>query len=327
MPIEKVARGYKTTCLMDFETSFGEAPAVAAGKLLPLNAFNLNVSRAKNSPATLTGRRDPAEPFDGNTEVSGSLTVPVDARAFPCWLKLLLGEPTSTGTTAEGSDAATAPYTHVFKPGDTSPSALIQASYGTNPPSYGTFTGCKVSSLALQAGGDGELTATVNLAGRGADFTETNYNPAAQMVPLKRFNNFQATLKDGGQAVATVTQFSLTIDNGLDTSIRTLGSGGMVYDIPEGIMSVSGSMTALFTSLALLNKAKNSTEMSLELGWIIDENTKLFFKLPEVQIQFQGPTVDGPSGVMTEYPFVAYFNDSADNACVIATVINDVEAY
>ena len=45
MSVEKVARGYKTTCLMDFETSFGVAPDVAAGKLLPINSFGLNVSR------------------------------------------------------------------------------------------------------------------------------------------------------------------------------------------------------------------------------------------------------------------------------------------
>ena len=72
MPIEKIARGYKTTCLLDFETSFGTDPGVAAGRLMPLNSFGLNVSRAKNSAATLTGRRDPSEPFDGNVEVSGA---------------------------------------------------------------------------------------------------------------------------------------------------------------------------------------------------------------------------------------------------------------
>ena len=82
MSVEKVARGYKTTCLMDFETSFGVAPDVAAGKLLPINSFGLNVSRAKNSSATLGGRRDPVEPYDGNTEVTGSLAVPVDAARF-----------------------------------------------------------------------------------------------------------------------------------------------------------------------------------------------------------------------------------------------------
>ena len=324
MPIEKIARGYKTTCLLDFETSFGTAPGVAAGRLMPLNSFGLNVSRAKNSAATLTGRRDPSEPFDGNVEVSGALTVPVDARAFPYWLKLLFGAATTTGS-GEASD--TAPFTHVFKPGDEAPSAVVQTNYGTDPVTFGKFTGCKVSSLAMQAGGDGELTATVNLVGRDVEYSQTNYNAAAELVTMKRFSNFQATLKSDGVAIATITDFSLTIDNGLDTSIRTIGSGGKLYDIPEGLMSVSGSMTAMFTNMTLLNKAKDNTELSMELGWSIDENNKITFKMPEVQIQFQGPTVDGPTGVKAEYPFVAYFNDAADNACIIATVVNDVASY
>ena len=319
MALEKIARGYKTTCLLDFETSFGTAPAVAGGKLMPINSFGLNVSRAKNSATTLTGRRDPSEPFDGNVEVSGALTVPVDARAFPYWLKLLFGAATTTGSAA--------PFTHVFKPGDESPSAVVQTNYGTSPVTFGKFTGCKVSSLAMQAGGDGELTATVNLVGRDVEYSETNYNASAELINMKRFSNFQATLKSDGTVIATVTDFSLTIDNGLDTSIRTLGSGGKLYDIPEGLLSVSGSMTAMFTNMVLLNKAKANTELSLELGWSIDDSNKITFKLPEVQIQFQGPTVDGPTGVKAEYPFVAYFNDSADNACIIATVVNDVASY
>lgn len=322
MALEKIARGYKTTCLLDFETSFGTAPSVAAGKLMPINSFGLNVSRSKNSAATLTGRRDPVEPFDGNVEVSGALTVPVDARAFPYWLKLLFGAPT---TTPAGPD--TAPYTHVFKPGDEAPSAIVQTTYGTSPATFGKFTGCKVASLAIQTGGDGELTATVNLVGRDVEYSETDYDSSAELVKMKRFSNFQATLKSDGVVVAIVTDFSLTIDNGLDTSIRTLGSGGKLYDIPEGLMSVTGSMTAMFTNMALLNKAKANTELSLEMGWSIDDSNKITFKMPEVQIQFQGPTIDGPTGVRAEYPFVAYFNDAADNACIIATVVNDVESY
>lgn len=318
-----VARGYKTTCLLDFETSFGVAPDTPAARRLPINTFSLNVSRAKNSAATLTGRRDPVEPFDGNAECSGALTVPMDVRAFPWWLKLMFGEPVTTGT----GEPAEAPYTHVFKPGDTGPSGIVQVTYGTTPETYGKFSGCKVSSLSIQTGGDGELTATVNLAGRSGEFSQTNYHADAVLVPMKRLNNFQAALKDGNAEIATVTQFDLTVDNGLDTSIRTLGSKGMVYDIPEGIMSVTGTMTMLFTGLTMLERAKNSTEMSLELAWEIDSSNKITIKLPEVQLQYQGPTVDGPTGVMAEYPFVAYHSDGADNACLVATVVNDVEAY
>lgn len=316
---EKVARGYKTTCMLDYEPSFGVAPTTKAPVILPINSFGLTVSRNKNSAQTLRGRRDPDMPFDGNVETSGDIVVPVGTRAFGYWLKLLFGAPTTTGS--EGA------FTHVFKPADESPSALIQCAYGTTPASYGHYSGCKVSSLQMTAGGDEELTATLSMAGKMATFDTTNYSAAAEPVVLKRLSNFQASLKRDNTAFAVCTGFDVTIDNGLDTDTRTLGTAGELYDIPEGIMSVTGNVTCLFTSLAMLNEAKNSTEMSLELSFTIDEDNSLSILLPEVQIQYQGPTVEGPTGIRTQYPFVAYYNDHAKNTVVEVTLKNDVASY
>ena len=317
---DPVARGYKTQCLMDFETTFGVLPDAGdrAGVILPINTFGLNVSRNKNSAQTLTGRRDPVEPFDGNTEVTGDITVPVDVNAFGYWLKLLLGAPTTTGSGT---------YTHVYKVSDTTPSGIVQCTYGTATESYGLFTGVKCSSMSMTVGGDEELTATFSLAGRDAAYSTTDYDSSASLVTLKRLNNFQAALKKDNVTFATCTQMDFTIDNGLDTSIRTIGGQGMVYDIPEGIMSVTGTMSCLFTDTTLLAAAKASTEMALELDIAIDASNSLSFKFPEVQLQYQGPTVDGPAGIMAEFPFVAYFANSADDSVVVATLVNGVATY
>ncbi len=314
------ARGYKTTILMDYESSFGVAPSTAAGVALPVNSFGVTTSRAKNSAQTLTGRRDPVEPFDGNVETAGDVVVPVDARAFGYWLKLLFGDPTDATVT-------TGVYSHTYKPGDEAPSAVLQCSYGTDTPTYGKFSGCKVSSLQISAGGDEELTATISVVGKNAAYSTTNYNDEPTAVAMKRFSNFQATLKKDNNAFGVCTGFSFTIDNGLDTDTRTLGSAGELYDIPEGIMSVTGTATCLFTSLTMLQAAQASTEMSLELSFQIDASNKLVFLFPEVQLQFQGPTVDGPAGVRTEYSFVAYYNNSSDNTVCKVTLTNDQASY
>lgn len=184
MPNKQIAVGARTKVLMDVETSYGVAPTTPGGVLLPINSFSLKPSRAKNTPGTLTGRYDPAEPFDGNLEVSGGVVVPVDARAFGHWLRAMFGAPATTGT----GEPAAAPFTHVWKSNKDMPSLVMQATYGDI---YGQFVGCKVSSLAMQAGGDGELTATVNMLGRDADYVDADYNAGAPSVAMKRFNNFQ----------------------------------------------------------------------------------------------------------------------------------------
>ena len=335
---EKVARGYKTTCMLDHETSFGVAPSTKAPVILPINSFGMTASRNKNTAQTLRGRRDPDMPFDGNVETQGDVVVPVDTRAFGYWLKLLFGDPATTSDTT--GDAPV--YTHVFTPGDEAPSAGIQCSYGTTPATYGLFSGSKVSSLQFTAGGDEELTATLSMVGKKADFSTTNYDSGstAETIVLKRLSNFQAQLKWKVAAAdattgdpttltefAVCTGFDITFDNGLDTDTRTLGSAGELYDLPEGIMSATGNVTCLFTSLDLLTKAQNSNELALELSFTIDDSNKLTFLFPEVQLQFQGPTVEGPTGIRTQYPFIAYFNDAAEDTVVKVTLVNDVEEY
>ncbi len=320
MPNKQIAVGARTKVLMDVETSYGVDPTTPGGVLLPINSFSLKPSRAKNTPGTLTGRYDPAEPFDGNLEVSGGVVVPVDARAFGHWLRAMFGAPATTGT----GEPAAAPFTHVWKSNKDMPSLVMQATYGDI---YGQFVGCKVSSLAMQAGGDGELTATVNMLGRDADYVDADYNASAPSVAMKRFNNFQGSLLSGGAEIGVVTDCSLNIDFGLDSSIRKLGDKGRVYDLPQGVMAVTGSLTVFITDKTLLMKAKNSEELSLDLSFAIDEGNKLTFSVPEVQLSYDGPTVDGPTGIKMDQSFSAYFNDNADNASVVVTLVNDVESY
>ena len=144
---------------------------------------------------------------------------------------------------------------------------------------------------------------------------------------MKRFNNFQGSLLSGGAEIGVVTDCSLNIDFGLDSSIRKLGDKGRVYDLPQGVMAVTGSLTVFITDKALLMKAKNSEELSLDLSFAIDEGNKLTFSVPEVQLSYNGPTVDGPTGIKMDQSFSAYFNDNADNASVVVTLVNDVESY
>lgn len=311
-----IAVGAKSSILMDVETSFGVPPTTHAGVILPLNTFAVKPTRSKNSSATLTGRYDPAQPFDGNLEVSGSVVVPLDARAFGHWLKAMFGAPTTTG--------ASAPYTHVWKSNSDMPSLAMQAKYGTV---FGLFTGCKVSSMEIQAGGDGELTASVNLVGRDADYSTTNYNSSAASVALQRFSNFQGSILSGGSSLGVVTNFSLTLDFGLQTDIRAIGDQGRVYDLPQGTMKISGGITVFFTDATLLNKAKASEELALSMSFTIDEDNSLTFDLPEVQLSYDGPTVDGPTGIKQEYKFEAYYNNAAAGAAVVATLVNDKASY
>ena len=81
------------------------------------------------------------------------------------------------------------------------------------------------------------------------------------------------------------------------------------------------------TNKNLLTSAKNSTELDVSLSFTIDANNSLVFKLPQVQLSFDGPTIDGPTGIKMDQNYVAYYNGNADNAAVVVTLKNDIASF
>ena len=183
MAYKPAARGYRGEMLVGMETEFGKLPADAKGWQIPFNTESLTISRAKNTAATLRGTRNPAEPFDGNTAVDGDLVVPVDTGTFGLWLALLFGAPEST---QQGGETL---YKHVFKSGEELPSFWLETMIATQTPIYKRSLGCKINTLALEAGGDGELTATLGLMAASQTQESTAAVAAPEEMPFNRLAN------------------------------------------------------------------------------------------------------------------------------------------
>lgn len=313
------ARGYKSAVVVDFETVFGSDPAAPDGKILPINSYDVSASRALNTAATISGTRNPVQPFSGNTSVQGQAVVPVDLIAFGWWLKAMFGAPTTSGTTT---------YTHVFKIGDTQPSMVVEKKFDfAASQTYMKQNGVKVSSLGLTFGGDGELVANLGIVGATeAAPTGSPYDATPTAVSINRVNNFQAAILEGGSSIATVTECALNVDFGLDTSNYVIGGGGTLGDIPEGIVGVSGSVTALFSSTALLTKASALTESSLKIT-LTNSTHSLAFEVQELFYQLQTPAISGPQGVRVTLPFHGFFTNGAGSSAFIATLVNAQATY
>ena len=314
MAYKPAARGYRGEMLVGMETEFGKLPAGAAGWKIPFNTESLTISRAKNTAATLRGTRNPAEPFDGNTSVDGDLVVPVDTSTFGLWLSLLFGTPSS-----EAQEGETGLYTHTFASGEELPSFWTEVMIATQTPIYKRSLGCKISTLALQAGGDGELTATLGLMAASQTQESAAAVAAPEEMPFNRLANFQALLKVDGQVTGNAMSFSVNLDNGLDGDVRLLSGQGFRADLPEGLMGVSGTMDVMVTDGDLYAKALASTPLDLELSFIKGQES-LTIKLPKVQLQVTGPVIDGPAGLKMSWNWQAYSVQPEDAAMTVELV-------
>lgn len=319
MAYKPAARGYRSKMLVGMETEFGKLPADAKGWEVPFNTESLTISRAKNTAATLRGTRNPAEPFDGNTSVDGDLVVPVDTSTLGLWLALLFGAPEST---QQGEEAL---YKHVFQSGEQLTSFWTEVMIATQTPIYKRSVGCKINTLALQAGGDGELTATLGLMAASQTQESTAAVAAPEEMPFNRLANFQALLKVDGQVTGNAMSFSVNLDNGLDGDVRLLSGQGFRADLPEGLMGVSGTMDVMVTDGDLYAKALASTPLDLELSFTKGQES-LTIKLPKVQLQVTGPVIDGPAGLKMSWNWQAY-SVQPEDAAMIVELVNTLPDY
>lgn len=301
---------------MGFETAFGVTPASPTAFNMPFNKSGMTGKETLNSSNTITGRRDPVAPFRGNKDVSGNLVVPVDARGSGHWLKAMFGVPTTTGTSA---------YQHVYKVGNTQPSFYLEQGF-TDVGQYFLYNGCKVSKAGFSFGGDGELTASIDVMGAKETLATSSVDSTLSTFGFDRFASFQAALKEGGATVANIIETSFDIDFGLDGSTYCIGGNGFRSAIAEGLIKVSGKIKAMFQDATLLNKAINGTESSLQIT-LTNGTSILDLLIQELVYERATPGIDGPQGIFVELPFQAYFDNGAGGSVVTATLTNDVATY
>lgn len=299
------------------EATLGTTPTTPDVKTLPFNSCTVTAEQNMTSPQTMTGRRDPVEPILGNTNVAGEVVVPLDLVAFGWLLALMFGNPTTT-------TVSTGKYQHVFKPANTQPSFSLERKLSNGD--YYVDRGCKVSSLGLNFGGDGELVANVGILGCSEIVNDDPLDASPTAITLDRLNNFQASLKENNVSVAIATELGLNINFGLDENGYAIGGGGQRGRINEGLIEVSGSLTAFYDDDTLIQKAIAATETSLQVKLTKGEHS-LQIDIPELLFARKSPSIENATGIMQTLNYNGYYKDNANETAIMFTLINGVSSY
>jgi hypothetical protein len=312
-------KGSKGRIVLDFETTYGSDPVSADGLVMPLNSETLRGGQAPKRSGRITGTRNPNKPYYGNLDVAGSIVVPVDSAAFPYWLKLMFGAPATTGSGT---------YTHVFSVEDTMGSGLIEKRFsdGDSLVRYAKYNGIKTSSLSLSIGGDDELLATIGLLGKSESLGSSAYDGDPTVLDEAPWEQSDAALTEGGSTLSVATQVDLNVDFGLAGDNFVIDGTKQRYNIPADQMSVTGSVTTLFESDALLTKALNNTETSL-VATLTNGSDVLTITINELHLERNMPGIEGPQGILITLPFFAYVDDHVDASVIQFTVVNGEDSY
>lgn len=315
-----VARGINSRLLAWAETTYGVTPVSPDAEVMYFKTFTPGATLQRMIDETISGRRGTPRSIVGNKDVSGQLVATLAPESAFRLLANLIGAPATTG--------ASAPYTHVFSLAGALPVSMgLELDYGPAIVGAGRYLrllGVRIAKATFKFASSGFCEVTYEL--RGADFSLSATTPidaAPDDFGHSGFSMFSATLTEGGAPFAQATDLTIVIDNDLDDSLFVIGGGGVRADLTEGFFKISGAMTALYASGALVNKGINSTDSAIVIslsrgtGLGTAGNEKITFNVPALQYDVTSPQIDGPRGVRQSLNYNAHMVGTAEQAASV----------
>jgi hypothetical protein len=347
LPIPALAPNVWTWCEIPLTDAAGDTAIISVGVKLvnaALGAFTLHVDRvttynqAVQLPIKTEGvsftqelltseclytRRDMLEPVLGNISVDGK----IETELAPYQLRLfthMLGA--CTGVTGDAP-----PYTYTFKVSDLPPGLFYEKGF-TDIEQYFQADGERVDSFTITIESGKITSLSLSLAGAhgGASFP-SSWDPAAIVYPHLPFTSWKSDIKESATeaVLGTVTTIKLDGKNDLDTKdTYVLDGTGERYSEPSGKLTLTGTLTILFTDTVLYNKAIAGTPTKLVIDmWngtgsgLTQGNEKLTLTIDELLLKPKAPEVSGPKGIKVDLDFQAYYLSGADNTSFMITVL------
>ena len=309
------AQGARSQMALAFETQYGTPPAAGWFKT-PFASSGLGSEQPLLNSELLGYGRDPQAPVPDAIAADGDVSVPIDLRAWGIWLKAAFGSPTTTGTD---------PYTHVFTSGGWDlPSLSIEIGM-PEVPFFAMNSGVTLNTLSWQMQRSGLLTATAGLIAQGETPGTATGSGALSEFAIKRFGNFQGSIKRGGSALGNVVSAQINYTNNLDR-IETIRADGKIDGADPSIAALTGQIDVRFADQTLLTQAIDGDPAELSFGYAFGAGEAfeliahaVYLPKPRLQIQ-------GPQGIQASFQWQAALDGVAGTMCT-ATLINDVATY
>lgn len=279
------------------ETVFGTTPAVTSANIFDLRntGCTLGVTKGSVTSNELSDKRMTTDLRHGNLKVGGNLPIEFSFKEYDPFLEALMFNTWAT---------------NVLKVGKAVKSFSMERTFSNLAvPQYQQFTGVMVDGLSLEVKPEAMVTGTFALVGITGQMSATSLlstgSPTASQTNSP-YDSFTGTIKEGGSAIAVVSDLKLDIKNNINPAF-VIGQK-VAGALPAGRCSVSGSLTCFFTDTVMLDKFINETESSLEFT-LGDGTTKSYtFLLPRIKYTSGQPDVSGEGQIELSMNFEALYD-------------------
>ena len=280
------------------ETEFGQTPGSPRMKTLRHTSNSLVLTKDSFQSQELRADAQISDLRHGHRRAGGEIGLEFSYGEYDDFLAAALRSAWS------GSGA-----TRTLKAGTTMSSFTIERAFA-DLGRYEHFTGCEVSALSLNIATNAMVTGSITIVGKSINFNDGPLDadpyPSRTSPP---FDGFAGRILEGGTEVAVVTSLELLIDNAIEAAF-VLGSDSAASLTP-GRINVTGTLSAYFAGLELLDKFVNETESSLSFTLGDGRNQSYTFTLPRIKYSGGDNPVDSEGPVMLSMPFQALYDQTA----------------
>ena len=324
-------QGSNSRLIYQTEITFKNVPSNADAMVLPFVSESLRSNRALIDSKTIRSSRNPMMPVRGNIDVAGDVTFEL-APQYGKVLHHAFGSYVAVSGESVGMSAGT--YQHTFKIGTLPVGLTIEKQFtDLATAKYFQYSGCKVNSFKLAVKPEGLIECSIAVIGGKETEAAASFDLSPLDLGHTPFDGFEAVITEGGVTLGIATEIDFTLENNLDGSSYVIDGTGSRYSLPAGTAKVSGTVKTLFESTTLYDKALANTETALVVtfthgtGVGTASNEKLTFTIAELKYTPNAPVISGPTGLLVELPFVAYYSDDAGASAITAVLLSTTAHY
>lgn len=319
--------GANAVLIFDTETVYKTTPEAEDAHVLPFVSESLRLSRNLVTSRTIRSNRNPQAPARGNMNVAGDIAIELSPQ-YGKLFKHIFG---SYGVAGEA-----APYTHTYKIGALPVGMCIEKQFlDLATPKYFLYNGCKIGSFKLAGKTEGMIDCSVSLMGATETIGLATFDATATDNGHTPFDGFEGSLTyESGTPLAVATEIDFTLENALDGNAYVMDGTGVRHSLPEGAAKVSGNVKMLFEDDVLLALAIAHTETTLALHFThgvgtgaTAGNEKMSFYMDEMKFSPNSPVISGPTGLLVELPFEAYYNVDADESALRMVLLSPIATF
>jgi Phage tail tube protein len=292
------------------EVTYGTTPATPTFIEIPYTSHSLNLSKERVSGRDLQVDRMLRVDRHGNRSAAGDVVVDMRNGNYDSFL-----ESAFMSTWAA----------NVLKIGTTLKSFSIEDSANdtASTDAFRLFTGMAVSKYSCSIKPNNMVTGTFSFMGKDMVAALTKYETTLTPGAInKPYDAYSGTIKiaDAGSAlvsVAQITGIDFTVDNSFNPTY-VVGSP-TTPQLEYGMANVTGTVTAYFEDLSLINRFINEVETGFEVQVdspdVTAGQTYLF---PRIKINAADVPVDNPQSRIITLPFQALY-DTTENTSIKIT--------